>query len=185
MKKSKKLILSVLSILLLTFSTTYSQNTEITDTTNHKLIVAAKEIMNSVSSCALITLDKEGRPRVRAMDPFKPESDLTVWFGTNAKSRKVDQIKNDDRVTLYYLESDASSYVMIHGTAELIDDKKEKEKRWKDEWEAFYTNKKDNYLLIKVTPIWMEVSSTTRGIYGNTITWQPPHVIFDSKQKFD
>ncbi len=158
------------------------QQMELADTSHIKLMNAAKEIMAAAGTCALITLDEEGRPRVRAMDPFSPESDFTVWFGTNSKSRKVSQIKNDPRVTLYYLDGDASGYVMIHGTAELVNDKAEKVKRWKDAWEAFYKDKTEEYLLIKVRPVWMEVSSTPRGIYGDTITWQPPAVIFDSVQ---
>ena len=182
MKTLRKFIYLILPILLLIPFTGYSQNIEPTDSSNSKLISAAREIMIAAGTCALITLDEEGRPRVRAMDPFTPESDLTVWFGTNAKSRKVNQINKDPRVTLYYLDSDASGYVMIHGTAQLVDNQKEKEKRWKDEWEAFYPNKTEGYLLIKVTPIWMEISSTTRGIVGDTTTWQPPIVIFDSNQ---
>ena len=51
--------------------------------------------MISAKTCALITLDSEGRPRVRVMDPFIPENDFTVWFGTNPKTRKVEQIKNN------------------------------------------------------------------------------------------
>ena len=182
MKTLPKSIYFILPILLLIPFKGYSQNIEPTDSTNSKLISAAREIMIAAGTCALITLDEEGRPRVRAMDPFTPESDLTVWFGTNSKSRQVNQINKDPRVTLYYLDSDASGYVMIHGTAQLVDNQKEKEKRWKDEWEAFYPNKTEDYLLIKVTPIWMEISSTTRGIVGDTITWQPPIVIFDSNQ---
>ena len=158
----------------------FSQNKVSRDSTDNKLISAAKEIMNLAGTCALITLDEEGRPRVRAMDPFAPEDDLTVWFGTNSKSRKVNQIKKDPRVTLYYLDSDVSGYVMIHGIAKLVDDEEEKEKWWKDKWEAFYLKNKENYLLIKVSPVWMEISSTPRSIFGDTITWQPPKVIFDS-----
>lgn len=156
----------------------FGQDTEALDHSNDKLVSVAREIMNSVSTCALITLDDEGRARVRAMDPFSPEDDLIVWFGTNINSRKVDQIKKDPRVTLYYLDADATGYVMIYGIAELVDDQKEKEKRWKKEWDAFYPNKAENYLLIKVSPIWMEVSSIPRGIFSDTITWQPPIVDF-------
>ncbi|MDH5415425.1 MAG: pyridoxamine 5'-phosphate oxidase family protein [Flavobacteriaceae bacterium] len=134
--------------------------------------------MNTAMYCALITLDEEGRPRVRAMDPFKPEVDLTVWFGTNPNSRKVSQIKNDPRVTLYYLDNDASGYVMIHGMAQLVDDPKEKERRWKTEWKSFYPKKPEGYLLIKVIPEWMEIISTSRGIVGDKVTWKPPMVLF-------
>ena len=142
------------------------------------LIAAAKEIMNSEGSCALITIDDEGVPRVRAMDPFAPEEDLTVWFGTNSRSRKVEQIKKDPRVSLYYLDEDASGYVIVQGVARLVNDPKEKEKRWKSEWEAFYPDKTKDYLLIEVTPIWMEVLSPPRGISADPVTWQPPVVNF-------
>jgi len=169
-------------MLFLTPFKCFSQKTETIDTTKNKLINAAREIMISASTCALITLDEEGRPRVRTMDPFSPENDLTVWFGTNEKSRKVNQIKQDQRVTLYYLDSDASGYVMIYGLAELINDQSEKEKHWKEEWEEFYPNHKENYRLIKVVPEWMEISSVKRGIVGDSITWQPQSLRFNSKQ---
>jgi general stress protein 26 len=115
------------------------------------------------------------------MDPFLPESDFTVWFGTNPKSRKVDQIKKDPRVTLYYLENDGAGYVMIHGKAKIVNDQKEKEKRWKVEWEAFYANRDEDFLLIKVSPEWMEVISYAHGVVGDPSTWETPSVIFDPK----
>lgn len=155
------------------------QSNDLQDSTRLNLISAAKEIMSSATYCALITLDEEGRPRVRVMNPFKPEGDLIVWFGTNPNSRKVTQIKNDPRVTLYYLDHDASGYVMIHGKAKLVNDSIEKELRWKDEWKSFYPNKPEGYLLIKVVPEWMEIISTTRGIVGDKVTWQPPMVVLN------
>jgi len=139
---------------------------------------AAAEIIKSSGTCALISLDNEGQPRARAMDPFTPAEDFTIWLGTNAKSRKVNQIKNDPRVTVYYLADDASGYVSIYGLAELIDDKKTKEKYWKPEWEAFYPNKQSDYLLIKVTPLWLEIISESNGINGDYETWAPSVVKF-------
>ena len=178
-----KSIYLIFIIFLLIPSSGFSQNSKDLDSTNNKILKAAKEIMISAETCALITLDHEGRPRVRAMDPFLPESDFTVWFGTNPKSRKVDQIKKDPRVTLYYLESDGSGYVMIHGIAQLVNNQKEKEKRWKVEWEAFYANNIEDFILLKVTPEWMEVISYVHGVIGDPITWEVPRVTFDSKHK--
>ena len=157
----------------------FGQNIEPKDSINIKLVDAAKEIMTAAGTCALITIDEEGRPRVRMMDPFLPESNLTVWFGTNPKSRKVAQIIKNPKVTLYYLDSDATGYVMIHGIAQLVDDQREKDKHWKEEWEAFYANKQENYLLIKVSPEWMEVISYRHGILGDPVTWKPPIVLFN------
>lgn len=156
-----------------------SQEIRQTGASDSSLLHAAREIMTSASSCALITLDQEGRPRARAMDPFDPDDNFTVWLGTNSNSRKVDQIKNDPRVTLYYLENADAGYVMIYGTAYLVDDEEEKEKRWKTEWEAFYPNNRKGYLLIRIIPEWMEVVSYTHGFIGDPESWEPPKVIFN------
>jgi len=182
MKSVIKFTCLIFSISLLFNAKGISQNTEQKELSDIVLIKAAREIMIDAGTCALITLDEKGRPRVRVMDPFIPESDLVVWFGTNPKSRKVNQIQKDPRVTLYYIDSDASGYVMIHGIAQIVNDQKEKEKRWKDDWKGFYPNRPDGYLLIKVVPKWMEVISYTYDILGDSISWQPPFVLFDSIQ---
>ena len=181
MKLLKKSICLIIPILLFMPFKGISQKTQDKDKLNKELIKVAREIMTEAETCALITIDKEGRPRVRMMDAFSPESDLTVWFGTNSNSRKTEQIKNDPRVTLYYIDNDDSGYVMIHGTAEIVNDKKEKEKWWKEEWEEFYPNNRESYVLIKVVPIWMEVISYSYGILGDTVNWKPPVVLFDSE----
>lgn len=140
MKLPAKSVVLMVAILFYFSSSGFSQETEYKDTEKSNLIQAAKEIISGAGSCALITVDELVRPRVREMDVLPLENDFTVWLGTNPKSRKVNQIKNDPRVTLYYQDKDDSGYVMIHGKAQLIDDLREKEIHWKVEWEAFYRN---------------------------------------------
>ena len=175
---AKFILITCLIIIIIPFKI-FGQNMELNDAAREKLIIAAREIINASRTCALITLDDESVPMVRIMDPFPPESDFTVWFGTKAESRKVNQIKNNPDVALYYQDSDASGYVVIHGKAQIIDDQKEKQKRWKDAWEEFYPNNREGYVLIKVSPEWMEILSYTRSIIGDPKTWQTPIVRFD------
>ncbi|MBT8302053.1 MAG: pyridoxamine 5'-phosphate oxidase family protein [Maribacter sp.] len=179
MNQFKRLIFNTCLIVIVIPFNIYGQNTDVNDATKERLIIAAREIMDTAGTCALITLDDTSIPMVRIMDPFPPESDFTVWFGTKSESRKVDQIKNNPNVTLYYQDSDASGYVVIHGKAQIIDEQREKQKRWKDAWEVFYPNNREGYLLIKVSPEWMEILSYTRGITGDPKTWQTPIVRFD------
>ena len=179
MNQLTKLILSACLILIVIPFKINGQTNEPNDPTEEKLIIAAREIIKEAGTCVLITLDDASHPMARIMDPFPPESDFTVWFGTNSKSRKVNQIKNNPTVTLYYQDSDTSGYVVIHGKAQIVDDQKEKEKRWKEAWEAFYPNNREGYLLIKVAPEWMEILSYPRGITGDPTTWKTPTVIFD------
>ena len=173
---------SIPCFLFLLFFLSYNvncQSVKTEDSTRVQHLTVAKEIMAAAGTCALITIDTKGQPRVRTMDPFLPDEDFTVWFGTNPKSRKVDEIKKNARVTLYYADPGKTGYVSIHGTAQLIDHPKEKEQHWKAEWEAFYQNKKTDYLLIKVVPIWLEVMSTIHRVDGDEKTWQPPRVEFN------
>jgi general stress protein 26 len=142
----------------------------------------AREIMTAAKSCALITQSKDGSNRARTMDPFAPESDFTVWFGTKSNSRKVNQIKNEPRVTLYYWDADNTGYVTIQGTAKIINDSESKATWWKEKWNVFYPNKPKGYSLIKVTPNWMEVVSESRGILGDSINWKPQRVVFGIKR---
>jgi general stress protein 26 len=50
----------------------------------------------------LRTQDEEGRSQARTVNRFPPEEDMTVWIATSTLTRKVQQIRRDPRVTLYY-----------------------------------------------------------------------------------
>lgn len=182
MKQFVKFIGIVIAFLIFIGFRGNGQETGQNDSLNIKIKNVALNMMTNAGTCALITLDENNLPMVRVMDPFKPESDFTVWFGTNPKSRKVEQIRKNQDVTLYYVDNDVSGYVVIHGKASLVNDPNEKEKRWKDEWEAFYPNKPADYLLIKVSPDWMEVLSYPYGLTGNPVTWQPHRYEFSSNE---
>jgi hypothetical protein len=59
------------------------------------LIAAAREIMAQQKYFAIVTVDALGRPQIRTMNPFPPESDMTVWMATNSRSRKVREIRHN------------------------------------------------------------------------------------------
>lgn len=178
MNRIKGLLFIALCFILITPFNVHSQNAEENDSEKEKMMIAAREIMEASGTCALITVDK-AVPMVRIMDAFPPERDFTVWFGTTANSRKVKQIKKNPNVTLYYEDTDKTGYVVIHGKAELVDDTKEKQKRWKSAWEDFYSDNREEYLLIKVSPDWMEILSVPRGIVGDPLTWETPTIRFE------
>ncbi len=140
------------------------------------LIVAAREIIATARYCALITLDSRGRAHARTMDPFPPDDNLVIWFGTNPKSRKVAEIRRHHRVTLYYFDGAGAAYVTISGVARLVNDPQEKGRHWKDEWKTFYPDREKGYLLIAVTPETLEVVSEKNGIVGDAVRWTPPAV---------
>ena len=146
-----------------------------------ELITAAREIMTASRYCALVTVDRNGRPQVRTMDPFPADRAMIIWLGTNAHSRKVSEIRRQPRVTLYYFDRESQAYVTIHGIANVVNDAKEKARHWKEEWQPFYPNRDKDYLLIKVRPLKLEVVDTRKGILGDPRTWLPPTVIFGKR----
>ena len=142
------------------------------------LITTAKIIMETTRNCALITLDTTGHPDTRTMELFPPDSNMVVWLGTSINSRKVIQIKNDSRVTLYYQARNAAGYVVIKGQAFIVQDSLKKQTYWKEEWSRFYSDDKSEYTLIKVIPEKLEVLDYQHGIFGASKTMVVPFVKF-------
>lgn len=170
---------ALLSLLLTVIPNAQSQENK-KPLSQAELIAAAREIMSAARYCALITLDSSGRPQARTLDPFPPDENMVVWLGTNPRSRKVAEIRRNPQVTLYYFDREEQAYVTISGIARLVNDPKEKAKRWKDEWKDFYPDRARDYLLIAVKPEKLEVVNVKKGIVGDPKTWKPPSVNFAS-----
>ncbi len=143
-----------------------------------RLIAAAREIMGAQTYCALITLDETGRPQVRTMNPFPPEEDMTVWFATNTRSRKVREMRRDPRVSLYYADhAKATGYVALTGRAVLIEDMQEILKRKRAYWDQAFPGLK-NLVLIKVVPERLDVLNYKAGVQADPETWRTPSIKF-------
>ncbi len=141
-----------------------------------RLVAAAREIMAAQTYCALVTIDETGRPQVRTMNPFPPEEDMTVWFATNTRSRKVREIRRDPRVALYYSNhANAIGYVQITGHAVLVDDKQEILKRKRAYWDQAFPGLQ-NLVLIKVVPERLDVLNYKAGVQADPETWRTPSI---------
>jgi general stress protein 26 len=110
------------------------------------------------------------------MNPFPPESDMTVWIATNSRSRKVREIQRNPHVCLYYADhAEARGYVALTGTAQLVDDRNEKMKRKRSYWDQAFPDWK--YLvLIRVVPERLEVLNYRRGMLNEPATWKAPFI---------
>ncbi len=145
-----------------------------------ELMAAAREIIASQQYCALVTQDEEGRAQVRTVNPFAPEEDMAVWIATGTQTRKVQQIRHNAQVTLYYADhSKAAGFVSIRGKAVLVDDRAEMIKRKRGYWDSVFPEFK-NLILIKVIPEHLEVLNYGRGVNGDPVTWHAPAVEFPS-----
>ncbi|MDZ4673115.1 MAG: pyridoxamine 5'-phosphate oxidase family protein [Gemmatimonadota bacterium] len=148
----------------------------ITPTPDHDGIrEAAREIMAAARYATLGTLGPDGNPQARVVDPFAPDSNFVVMVATNARSRKTAEIATNPQVSLLYFDAAGGSYVTVIGRAELVGDPAIKAQWWKEEWAAFYQDRNlgDDYLLIRVRPTRLEISSERHGIRNDSLTWRP------------
>ncbi len=144
------------------------------------VLKVAAGIMERARYCTLVTIGADGHPQARIMDAFSPDAQMVVWMATTPFSRKVGEIRRDPRVTLSYFDSKTMGYVTLIGRAALVSEPAEKAKRWKEDWAKLYKdrNRGDDYLLIKVTPLRLEVSAEGEGVKNDPRTWRAAIVEF-------
>jgi PPOX class probable F420-dependent enzyme len=143
-----------------------------------RLLSTARDIVAASRFCALVTTGADGTPNVRMMDAFAPDEDMVVFMGTNALSRKVEDLRRSPRVAVYYADPEAPGYVTIKGVARLVDDPDEIRKRWKEEWSALYREDRSNYVLIKIRPETVEVVNLRAGVGSEKESWEVPAIVF-------
>jgi general stress protein 26 len=178
MKYRRALLLSLLPVLALAVSHVAGAQEKPSSPADERarLVAAAREIMAAQTYCALVTIDETGRPQVRTMNPFPPEDDMTVWFATNTRSRKVREMRRDPRVALYYSDhAKAIGYVQIAGHAVLIDDRQEILKRKRAYWDQAFPGLQ-NLVLVKVVPERLDVLNYKAGVQADSETWRTPSI---------
>jgi len=140
------------------------------------VLKAAREVIAAARYATLGTIDDlGGYPHTRIVDPFEPESNFAIWIGTNAQSRKVDEIRRNPRVSLLYFDAPRQHYVALTGSAAIVREREEKARRFKPEWKAFYKDGSagEDYVLLKFTPMWLEIVAESLGMKNDPATWRP------------
>ncbi|PHR73219.1 MAG: hypothetical protein COA67_03385 [Lutibacter sp.] len=178
--KMQKLLLFFSVILLFSSCkkdtwTTESIKIDITSE-EQKLVRTARTIIDDAYFGTLITVDANGQPKSRVMEPFSPDNDFIIWLATNPKSRKVSEIKANSTTTIHYFNKNNMEYVSLMGNAFLVNDETIKAQKFKDGWDKFYPNKKAAYLLIKFIPHTLELVSANNQYPGDSITWKPHQI---------
>jgi general stress protein 26 len=126
------------------------------------------ELMESSKAAYLTTIDSEGYPITRAMfnlrnkeqfpelSEFFSEQDneFVIYISTNTSSSKIDHIRKNPKISVYFCEPEDFKGIMLGGEAETIDDIEIKQKLWLDWWTKYYTKglEDPDYTLLKLNP---------------------------------
>jgi general stress protein 26 len=142
------------------------------------LLLAAHELINESSYCGLVTVDSAGQPHVRTMNPFPVGEDFIIWFATSRTSRKVQEIRNNPKVSVYFSDHNtAKGYVNLSGKAEVLDDKELLVKMKRAYWEGI-PDWQDIFVLIKIVPGKLEVINYKQGVNNDPATSGAPSIVF-------
>jgi general stress protein 26 len=84
----------------------------------------------------------------------KHNNDYLVYFTTNASSQKINQIKNNLKVSVYYSKPSEWRGLMLGGTIEIVKEQAIKKSLWQDAWTMYYPGgpTDNDYTILKLTP---------------------------------
>ncbi|HEX7707336.1 MAG TPA: pyridoxamine 5'-phosphate oxidase family protein [Thermoanaerobaculia bacterium] len=154
------------------------------------ILQAARSLMEADGNMALVTVDDDGQPRVRTVrafltdvDPADPGKGMTVWVMTRQSTRKVEQVRNHPRVTLYFNDDVKFSYLTIMGTGIVHTDPSvpavQPFLKLEGYKEFFWPNFPEGFVMIEVRPHWIEFMGP--GIRNHQEHWRPQSVVFPAR----
>ena len=91
---------------------------------------------------------------MRPMSTIEVEKNATLWFFTDIRSIKVEEVSKQREVHLVYAHPGKESYMDVWGSATIITDKQSIKDKWSPIVKAWFPNGVDdpNIALLKVTP---------------------------------
>ncbi|MGL4622243.1 pyridoxamine 5'-phosphate oxidase family protein [Chroococcidiopsis sp.] len=147
--------------------------------TPNYLIEVVRDTIKSVKYCFLITLNESEQANARLVEPLNLEEDMTLWFVTSAKSRKVREILNKSYVTVTFQDDSEQAYVTALGTASVENDFYEKQKRWQEDWTIYFPAglQSDDYVLLKFVPSRIELMNFARHVASEPLPELRPTIL--------
>ncbi|MFW9845088.1 MAG: pyridoxamine 5'-phosphate oxidase family protein, partial [Candidatus Thorarchaeota archaeon] len=105
----------------------------------------SKNLLETGWPAYLTTIDSEGYPQTRAMFNlrnkkwfpklipfFEKRDEFTIIFSTNTSSTKINDIKTNSAISVYYCDPESWKGVMFGGDIEIVDDLTVKKDLWHD-----------------------------------------------------
>ena len=127
------------------------------------------ELIETSKAAYLTTVDSDGNPITRAMfnlrnkeqfpefsDFFKnQDNEFSIYISTNTSSSKVTHIKNNPAINVYFCDPEDFKGVMLGGKAQIVENKKLKQKIWLDWWTRYYPKgvEDPDYTLLMLNPM--------------------------------
>ena len=101
-------------------------------------IAQSLRLVETSEVCLLGTNGDDGFPNIKGMMNLKHEALRKIWFSTNTSSKRVRQLKKDNRACVYYLDDRNYRGLMLVGTVEILQDAESRKMLWSEGAEKYY-----------------------------------------------
>jgi general stress protein 26 len=120
---------------------------------NEEALKKFVKLVNDVNVCMFIT-NNRNENHTRPMATIEVEENGTLWFFTDVRSIKVEEITADSTAHLVYAHPGKESYLDLWGKGSVVTDKQTLRDKWSPLVKAWFPNGVDdpNLALLKVTP---------------------------------
>lgn len=116
------------------------------------------DLIDSIKFAMLVTHDGNGDElRARPMHAHGKREEDTIYFLTDRRHHKDDEIQINDNVCLAFSDTSGHRYLSISGTASLVDDRARVRALWEPSNKAFWDDENDpNIRILRVRPAMAE-----------------------------
>lgn len=120
---------------------------------NEEALTKFKKLVDDIKICMFITNNNDNN-HTRPMATIQTDEDGTLWFFTDVRSVKVEEVGKDNAVHLVYAHPGKESYLDVWGSAQVITDKQQIKDKWSPIVKAWFPDGVDdpNLSLLKVKP---------------------------------
>jgi len=120
---------------------------------NDEAVAKFKELVEDIRICMFITNNKE-EDHTRPMATIEVEDNGTLWFFTDIRSIKVEEVATEGSVHLVYAHPGKESYLDVWGTGEVVKDRQTVKDKWEPMVKAWFPEGEDdpNLALLKIKP---------------------------------
>jgi len=119
-----------------------------------KALKKFKKLVEKIRTCMFITNSISEHEHTRPMATMEVEDNGTLWFFTDIRSIKVEEVNMDRTVHLTYAHPGKESYLDVWGNASVITDKQKIKDKWSAIVKAWFPDgvNDPNLALLKVQP---------------------------------
>jgi len=112
----------------------------------------AWQLMEKIGFAMLVTRDGD-KLRARPMSAHIERDDNAIYFLTDARQHKDDEIARNPSINLSFADASAQKYVSLTGTAVVSNDRARIKELWSTPAKAWWDSAEDpNIRVLKVTP---------------------------------